>query len=71
MNEWKLTPRRKNGFYGKKAINNIGEMSNYFSDKTKEQLEDDILDGNDNMDVIEKKYKDINKEKIKKAKEKK
>jgi len=59
MNEWNLKPRSKSGFYGSNAKNNIREMSNYHPNKTKEQLEEEIITGNDEIDAVLDKFEDI------------
>jgi hypothetical protein len=63
MNEWNLTPRSKSGFYGKNARNKISEMANYHPDKTKEDLEEEMIAGTDDLDGLVERYEDIDYEK--------
>ena len=62
-NIWKLTPRSKKSFYGSSAKNKISEMTNYYPNKTKTELEEDILNGTEALDLLAEKYKDLDYEK--------
>lgn len=62
-NNWKLVPKIKGKRLGSTANKNLQELSNYYPNKTKEDIENDFIETAEDLSVIANKWEDFDIEK--------